>query len=78
MDDLSAINKVVEERLASYHYAQALASAKRRGVHATWALQDRPTTLLFQWTETPPADQHSAIGYLDPINSPMPYMVFKF
>ena len=41
---LMTINKVVEERLASCHCAHPLASAQRRRVHATWALQDRPMT----------------------------------
>jgi hypothetical protein len=72
LDDLSAINKVVEERLASYTCAHALATAKTTTVRATWALQERPMALLTTATETPLDDQHSSTAYLDRINSPCP------
>jgi hypothetical protein len=78
LDDPSAINEVVEERLASYSCAHTLATGKRRGVRATWALPERPMILLTTATEPPPDDQHTSTDYIDPINSPMPCMMFKF
>ncbi len=69
LDDPSAINEVVEERLASYSCAHALATGKRRGVRATWAL---PVTYPGYQSVSPstPTTTSSRLPRLD--GSPVP------
>jgi hypothetical protein len=79
--DLAAIYNVAstEVRLASYHQAHALATAKRKGVHAARALQAYAPTLLFPPNVALHDDQHSTTGSSTRSpSSPVIYMVFKF